>query len=292
MRIIKGKPVADRIHSQTDLAVAALKDIGVQPKLVVLVPTQDESTAWYVRSITRVAERRGIVCESRDMFSASADEIGACLRALSEDSATHGIICQTPLPEGVGLSDVAPSIVPEKDIDGANPESMGRLIMGMPAFPPATAQAVIEILRSEKVPLSGANVVVIGRSIIVGKPVSMLLLAENATVTICHSRSRDLPEICKRADILVAAVGRAELLGAEHVGRGTVIVDVGTNPTNDGGLVGDVDQAAVEPMAAALTPVPGGVGTVTTALLLKHVAQAAKSVSSQSGSTRFLSNDG
>ena len=165
---------------------------------------------------------------------------------------------------------MASSIAPEKDVDGANPESMGRLMTGMPAFAPATAQAVVEILRSAQVPLAGANVVIVGRSIVVGKPAAMLLLAEDATVTICHSRSRELPSICRRADVLVAAVGRPGFVTADYIGPDAIVIDVGTNPTVDGGLVGDVDRVSVEQNAAALTPVPGGVGTVTTALLLSH----------------------
>nr|WP_277349697.1 bifunctional 5,10-methylenetetrahydrofolate dehydrogenase/5,10-methenyltetrahydrofolate cyclohydrolase [Planosporangium thailandense] len=153
---------------------------------------------------------------------------------------------------------------------------MGRLAAGLPAFAPATAQAVVEILQRERTPLSGVDLVVVGRSNVVGKPAALLLLAENATVTVCHSRTRDLAAHTRRADVLVAAVGRAHMLGADHVKPGAVVIDVGTNPTEDGGLVGDVDTAAVEPVAGSITPVPGGVGPVTTALLLRNVVTAAR----------------
>jgi len=182
---------------------------------------------------------------------------------------------QTPLPDGAKLEDLASAIVVEKDIDGANPLSLGRLAAGLPAFAPATAEAVVAILNHHEVELTGRHVAVIGRSTVVGKPVAHLLLDKNATVTVCHSRTKDLAAITCAADVVVAAVGRAGLVTAEHVRPGAVVVDVGTNPTDDGGLVGDVDTTSVTEKAAALTPVPGGVGPVTTALLLQHTVQAA-----------------
>ena len=279
MRLIKGKPIAEQIDAATDKITTALAEAGTKPKLAVVVPTDDEATNWYVRSIVRSAERRGILCAVENMPGASVGRIADCLERLSDDPSVHGIICQTPLPPGVTLSQVGSSISTEKDVDGANPESLGRIVAGLPAFAPATAHAVVTILLQEKVPLSGANVVVLGRSMTVGKPAAILLLDQNATVTVCHSRSRDLPAICRGADVLVTAVGRASLVGADHVGPNATVIDVGTNPTEKGGLVGDVDQAAVEQEAAALTPVPGGVGTVTTALLLSHVAAAAARLS-------------
>lgn len=279
MRLIKGKPIAEQIHATTDEVTAALARVGKTAKLAIVVPTDDEATNWYVRSIVRSAEKRGILCTVEDMPGASVDQIKDCLERLSDDLSVHGIICQTPLPPGVTLDQVGSSISRHKDVDGANPESMGRLVAGLPAFAPATAQAVVTVLLREEVPLIGANIVVLGRSMTVGKPAALLLLDQNATVTVCHSRSRDLPEICRGADVLVAAVGRPKLVGAEHVGPRATIIDVGTNPTEGGGLVGDVDQVAVEQQAAALTPVPGGVGMVTTALLLSHVATAAARLS-------------
>ena len=276
MRLIDGRAIAARINAATVGAIADLTAAGVTPALAVLVPTKDEATAWYVRSIARAAAKAGITCQVDDLPDASRDQIAGRLAELSADPAVHGIICQTPLPAGVGLHDVAAAIAPAKDVDGANPASLGRLAVGEPTFAPATAAAVLEILRHEQVPLAGSRAVVVGRSAVVGKPAALLLLAEHATVTICHSRSEALPAICREADVLVAAVGRAHLLGAEHVRPGAVVIDVGTNPAPDGGLAGDVDQAAVEHLAAALTPVPGGVGPVTTAILLRQVVSAAR----------------
>jgi len=275
MRLIDGKAIAAQISAATAGEVAALAADGITPRLAVVVPTRDEATAWYVRSIERATKRMGIDCQVEELWDATADQISARLAGLSADPGVHAIICQTPLPPGTSLHEVARQIAPAKDVDGASPASLGLLAAGLPVFAPATAEAVTEILRHEQVPLEGRNVVVVGRSTVVGKPAALLLLAQNATVTICHSRTRDLAAVCAGADILVAAVGRAHLIGASYVAPGAIVIDVGTNPTADGGLAGDVDADAVAGIAGALTPVPGGVGPVTTALLLRHVAQAA-----------------
>ncbi|GII20922.1 bifunctional 5,10-methylenetetrahydrofolate dehydrogenase/5,10-methenyltetrahydrofolate cyclohydrolase [Planosporangium mesophilum] len=276
MTLIDGRAISKAILEGVTAGVAELRAAGTTPALAIVVPTDDEATAWYVRSIVRAAERVGIEARRIDLHGTTAVELVTELAALSADPAVHGIICQTPLPKGITLDQVGQHIAPAKDVDGANPESLGRLAAGLPAFAPATAQAVVEILQREQTPLEGADVVVVGRSNVVGKPAALLLLAENATVTICHSRTRDLAAHTRQGDVLVAAVGRARMLGAEHVKPGAVVIDVGTNPTPDGGLVGDVDTEAVEPVAGAITPVPGGVGPVTTALLLRNVVTAAR----------------
>lgn len=274
MSLIDGRRIAAQINDETKARVAALGEAQLTPTLAVVVPTNDEATAWYVKSIVRAAKKLGIACEVEQLVDATRERIIERLKALSNEPGIHGIICQTPLPPGVALHEVSTHIAPSKDVDGANPTCLGRLAAGLPSFAPATAEAVVEILRREQVPLRGAKVVVVGRSTVVGKPAALLLVAEDATVTLCHSRTRELAEHCRSADVLVAAVGRPRLLGADHIKPGAVVIDVGTNPTDDG-LVGDVDQAAVEAVAGALTPVPGGVGPVTTALLLRHVAEAA-----------------
>ncbi|NJC70774.1 bifunctional 5,10-methylenetetrahydrofolate dehydrogenase/5,10-methenyltetrahydrofolate cyclohydrolase [Planosporangium thailandense] len=276
MTLIDGRAISQAILDTVSADVAALRDAGTTPTLAIVVPTDDEATAWYVRSIVRTATKVGVEARQIDRHGITADELVAELASLSSDPGVHGIICQTPLPKGVTLDQVGQHIAPAKDVDGANPESLGRLAAGLPAFAPATAQAVVEILQRERTPLSGVDLVVVGRSNVVGKPAALLLLAENATVTVCHSRTRDLAAHTRRADVLVAAVGRAHMLGADHVKPGAVVIDVGTNPTEDGGLVGDVDTAAVEPVAGSITPVPGGVGPVTTALLLRNVVTAAR----------------
>jgi methylenetetrahydrofolate dehydrogenase (NADP+)/methenyltetrahydrofolate cyclohydrolase len=272
-----GKELAAELRAQTARIVAALTGDGLNVRLAIVTATSDESTAWYVRSLSAAAAKVGTVCEVTDL-GAAADgaQIGETLAALSADPAVHGIILQTPLPAGLRAAELALAIDPAKDVDGANPLSLGRLTAGLPAFAPATAQAVLELLDHHDVPLAGRRAVIVGRSAVVGKPLAQLLLARDATVTICHSRTRDLAAATREAEVLVAAAGRAGLIGAGHVRLGAVVVDVGTNPTAGGGLAGDVDAAAVGPVAGALSPVPGGVGPVTTARLLLSTALAAQ----------------
>ena len=276
-RLIDGRAIAAQINAEVTERAAELTAAGVVPTLAVVLATEDGGAAWYVRSIERAAGRLGLACQVHRLEpTASTEQLGAVLDRLSADPTVHGVICQTPLPDGVDQRALVERIAVAKDVDGANPASLGRLAAGVPGgFAPATAAAVLEILRRENVPLTGARAVVVGRSTVVGKPAALLLLDENATVTVCHSRTKDLAAVCREADVLVAAVGRAGLVGAEHVRPGAVVIDVGTNPTEDGSLVGDVDTAAVQPVAAALTPVPGGVGPVTTALLMRHTVTAA-----------------
>ncbi|WET76483.1 bifunctional 5,10-methylenetetrahydrofolate dehydrogenase/5,10-methenyltetrahydrofolate cyclohydrolase [Amycolatopsis sp. QT-25] len=277
MTLIDGRAIAAAITAEVTETAAGLRESGTVPTLAVLVPTDDDATAWYVRSIERAAKKVGVGCRVVQLEKPTGEDVTRELDKLSADPSVHGIICQTPLPEGVTLDDVGAHIDPRKDVDGANPVSLGRLTAGLPTYAPATAAAVLEILKREQVALSGAQVAVVGRSTVVGKPAALLLLAENATVTVCHSRTKDLASVTKTADVLVVAVGRAHFVGADHVKPGAVVIDVGTNPTPEGGLVGDVDQAAVEEIAGSITPVPGGVGPVTTSLLLRHTVTAAQS---------------
>ncbi|MCZ2818114.1 bifunctional 5,10-methylenetetrahydrofolate dehydrogenase/5,10-methenyltetrahydrofolate cyclohydrolase [Modestobacter sp. VKM Ac-2984] len=275
---LSGRELAAGIRAEVAAAAAELAAAGTPPRLAVLVATADESSSWYVRSIARAAAETGVVCSVVDLGeSATPDRIRAELAALSRDPAVHGIILQTPLPADAVFEDLAAAIDPAKDVDGANPLSLGRLAAGLPAFAPATAAAVLALLDHHGIPLSGAHAVVVGRSTVVGKPVAHLLLQRDATVTVCHSRTKELAEVTGSADVLVVAVGRPGLVTAEHVAEGAVVIDVGTNPTPDGGLVGDVDAGSVSGRVAGLTPVPGGVGPVTTALLLHQTIQAARS---------------
>ena len=245
-----------------------------------LVPTDDAGAAWYVRSIQRAAARTGIACQVHRMGGQSAArpsaaEIRDRLAELSRDPAVHGVVCQTPLPPGADLPGVGSAIPAGRDVNGANPASLGGVAAGLPGvFAPATAAAVLQILRHERVPLSGRRAVVVGRSTVVGKPVALLLLAGHATVTVAHSRTRDLAAVCREADVLVVAA-RPRLIGPDHVRPGAVVIDVGTSPVQGGGLAGDVDTAAVTGIASVLTPVPGGVGPVTTAVLMQHTLAAA-----------------
>ncbi|MFG3436796.1 bifunctional 5,10-methylenetetrahydrofolate dehydrogenase/5,10-methenyltetrahydrofolate cyclohydrolase [Nonomuraea sp. NPDC047897] len=274
---LRGRDVAAAIRAETAELVAAARGSGrPAPRLAVVVATADEATLWYVRSIAKAAESVGITCDLVDLGPAARPrEIRAALERLAADPGVHGVMLQTPLPEGASAQELAAVIDPAKDVDGANPLSLGRLAAGLPAFAPATAAAVMALLDRHGVPLRGARAVVVGRSTVVGKPLAHLLLDRHCTVTVCHSRTRDLASVTSTAEVLVAAAGRAGLIGAEHVAPGAVVIDVGTNPTPDGGLTGDVDFGAVVGRAGALTPVPGGVGPVTTAILLRHTARAA-----------------
>jgi methylenetetrahydrofolate dehydrogenase (NADP+)/methenyltetrahydrofolate cyclohydrolase len=274
---LSGREPAAAIRAETARLAADLATAGTQVRLAVVTATDDEASRWYVGSIAKAAAKAGIACDVTDLGPAAArTDVTATLTRLSDDPAVHGVILQTPLPRGARLEDLAGAIDPAKDVDGANPVSLGRLAAGLPAFAPATAEAVITMLDHHGVELAGRHAVVVGRSLVVGKPLAHLLLARDATVTVCHSRTRDLPSITRTADILVAAAGRAALITGTHVAPGTTVIDVGTNPTEDGnGITGDVDATTVSPVAAALTPVPGGVGPITTALLLGHVVKAA-----------------
>ncbi|ELT44817.1 bifunctional 5,10-methylenetetrahydrofolate dehydrogenase/5,10-methenyltetrahydrofolate cyclohydrolase [Arthrobacter nitrophenolicus] len=274
---LSGKELAGIIGQRVQQEIRSLEHDGVRPVLAVVMATDDESTKWYVRSIERAAERAGIGCRIIDLgHDATEQVLASVLRDLSAEPSVNGIILQTPLPEGVRTDSLVGLIAPEKDIDGANPLSLGRLAVGQPAFAPATARSVVEILDHYAIPVAGRNVVIVGRSAVVGKPLSLLLLARDAAITVCHSRSGPLGKYTKEADVVVVAAGRTGLLTGSHVSPGTVVVDVGTNVLPDGSLVGDVDEASVSGVAAALTPVPGGVGSVTTALLLLHTVEAAR----------------
>ncbi|GAA4714662.1 bifunctional 5,10-methylenetetrahydrofolate dehydrogenase/5,10-methenyltetrahydrofolate cyclohydrolase [Pseudonocardia yuanmonensis] len=274
--VLSGIELARTIRGRVARTAAELTAAGTLPRLAVVVANDDESSAWYVRSIAKAAAATGIHCEVVDLGpDVGPERIRAALRTLSDDVAVHGIMLQTPLPPDASVEDLAAAIAPEKDVDGVNPLSLGRLAAGLPAFAPATAAAVMALLDHHEVPLAGRNAAVVGRSNVVGKPVAQLLLQRDATVTVCHRHTKDLAELTRPAEVLVVAVGRIGLITAEHVAPDAVVVDVGTNPTPDGGLVGDVDAAAVTGRVAGLTPVPGGVGPVTTALLLQHTVRSA-----------------
>jgi methylenetetrahydrofolate dehydrogenase (NADP+)/methenyltetrahydrofolate cyclohydrolase len=275
--LLSGKTLARVIQQKAHDEARDLEANGLRPTLAVVVATDDGSTHWYVRSIERAAESAGISCRIVDLGQdATAQVLTSVLKDLSAEPSVNGIILQTPLPPGVGTDELVGHIAPEKDIDGANPLSLGRLAVGQPSFAPATAHAVIEILDHFDIPVAGRNVVVIGRSAVVGKPLSLLLLERDAAVTVCHSRSGPLEKYTRTADVVVVAAGRTGLLNGGHISSGAVVIDVGTNVLSDGSLVGDVDEASVRGIAGALTPVPGGVGSVTTSLLLLHTTEAAR----------------
>jgi methylenetetrahydrofolate dehydrogenase (NADP+)/methenyltetrahydrofolate cyclohydrolase len=274
MRLVEGRSLAAEIRRTIGQEAGRLRAEGAPPALAALIATDDPATAWYHDAIARATADVGIDFRTVRVEPADARGVIDRLDELSADSQIHGIICLTPLPPGLTLARAGERIAPRKDVDGANPTSLGRLAVGLPAFAPATAQAVMELLPAARARLVGADAVVVGRSDVVGKPAALMLLREHATVTICHSRTENLASITSRADVLVAAAGRPGLIGAEHVKPGAVVIDVGTNAAEDGSIVGDVDFDAVAGIAGAITPVPGGVGPVTTAVLLRNVVAA------------------
>jgi methylenetetrahydrofolate dehydrogenase (NADP+)/methenyltetrahydrofolate cyclohydrolase len=272
--VLSGRELGARIRESVTAGISARPPGAPPPVLAVVTATADEATAWYVRSITSAAGKAGITCQVIDLGAEAAPvAISAALADLNADESVSAIMLQTPLPGSAKLADFGHLIDPAKDVDGANPLSLGRLAAGLPAFAPATAEAVVRLLDHYQVEIGGRHAVIVGRSTVVGKPAAHLLLDRHATVTICHSRIRDLPAITRTADILVAAAGRRWMLTADDIQPGAVVIDVGTNPTSDGGTTGDVDPSAAQ-VAGAVSPVPGGVGPVTTALLLEHVLRA------------------
>ncbi len=275
-RLLTGLPVAKKLRADTARNIKELAGTGVVPKLAVVLATDNESTAWYVRSIVRQAAEAAVHCDVVDLGAdAEQWQLQEALEALALDHTVHGIILQTPLPAGVDAAASAALIPVHKDIDGANPESLGRLAAGLPAYAATTAQAAVEVLEHYQVPLAGEHVTVIGRSMVVGKPLAQLLLARDATVTTCHSRTRDLASHTKASSVVVVAAGRTGLLTGADLNEDSVVVDVGTNVDEAGRLIGDVHTDSVLPVARALSPVPGGVGTVTTSLLMLRTSQAA-----------------
>ena len=275
--ILKGAPVAAAIKARTKEQADALAARGIFPTLAVLEVGERADNAAYLRGIQKNAGSCGI--EVRHVTlpdDASQNEAEAVLQSLNADASVHGILLLRPLPKQIDEAALCGMIAPEKDADCATDLSLAGVFAGKKlGFAPCTAQAVVEILKFYGAELAGARCAVVGRSLVVGRPLAMLLLNENATVTLCHSKTKDLPAATRGADIVVAALGKAKALGGEHFGENQILIDVGIHRTEEGTLCGDVDFAAAEPKAAAITPVPGGVGAVTTAVLLSHVAQAA-----------------
>ena len=281
-KILDGKTAAAEVRSEVASKVAGLKEQGVPVRLDVILAGDDPASVTYVASKERDSEEVGI--ESRvHRFSADVtqEELSDLLGRLNEDSAVSGFFIQLPLPEGLDPMPLISSIIPARDVDGLSPESVGRLAVGLPSLLPCTPHGVIQLLKRNGIEFSGREAVVVGRSNLVGKPLAQLLLRENATVTLCHSRTRDLPEVTRRADILVVAAGKREMVGSEHVAEGSVVVDVGIHRKEEGGLVGDVRFDEVEPRAAWISPVPGGVGPMTRAMLLHNTVMAARMGSRQ-----------
>ncbi|QBD77882.1 bifunctional 5,10-methylenetetrahydrofolate dehydrogenase/5,10-methenyltetrahydrofolate cyclohydrolase [Ktedonosporobacter rubrisoli] len=274
---LDGRAMGKEIRAELREEVQNYKQVrGQAPGLVIVRVGGDAASGVYSKAILRIATDIGVEARLEQLpESASPDDLRSLLLHLNQDQAVQGIIVQMPLPSHLSQKMVADTIAPEKDIDGISPQSAGNLFLGVPSFLPSTAAAVMEILERTRTPLAGKQAVVIGRSNVVGKPLSIMLLQKNATVTVCHSRTENLAAVTRRADILVAAVGRANMVTAEMVRSGAIVIDVGINALPEGGIVGDVDFASVREVAGAVTPTPGGVGPLTNVLLLKQCIQAA-----------------
>lgn len=274
--VIDGKAIAKRVRQQLAEATVALRDAGVTPCLAVVLVGDDPASAIYVRNKARDCRRVGI--EARDHrlpASTTEAELLALVRQLNDDPVVHGVLVQLPLPKQIDSAKVIEAIDPAKDVDGFHPVTVGRLLTGTPTFVPCTPAGVLRLLDEHEVPLSGARALVVGRSNIVGKPVAQLLLARHCTVTMAHSRTRDLAEEVGRADVVIAAVGSPELIRGAWIKPGAAVIDVGTNRVADK-LVGDVEFEAAAERAGFITPVPGGVGPMTIAMLLVNTVEAAK----------------
>lgn len=294
--LLDGTATAKAIRAELKLQVETLASRGLRPGLGVLLVGDDPASALYVRNKTRACDELGIHHETVTLSAtATTEEVAAQVEAFNRRNDVHGILVQLPLPPHVSADAVLDRVDPAKDVDGFHPSNVGLLVQKRPRFVPCTPAGIMELLARSGIPVSGRRAVVLGRSDIVGKPMAIVLLHAHATVTICHSRTRELPSVTREADILVAAIGKAGFVRAEHVKPGAVVVDVGMNSVDDLGqardllgperladferkgraLVGDVHAPSVREVAAALTPVPGGVGPLTIALLVKNTVKAA-----------------
>ena len=275
-RILDGKAIAQVVRHEVRSRVEELAGRGVVPGLAVVLVGDDPASQVYVRGKHKAAAEVGVTTFDHKLpaetsQAALLDLVGQ----LARDRSVHGILVQLPLPKHIDATLVLDSIPPEKDVDGFHPDNIGRLAQGRPRFVAATPKGCMRLLAESGVELAGANAVIVGRSNIVGKPMALLLTNANATTTVCHSKTRDLPGTIGRADVVVAAMGRARFIRGEWIREGAVVIDVGINRTDDGKLVGDVDYPVALERAAAITPVPGGVGPMTIACLLQNLVLAA-----------------
>ena len=281
-KIIDGKAIAAKIRTEITEGVAALKERGVTPGLAVVLVGDDPASRVYVSMKEKACAEAGIFSDEYKLPAETSEaELLGLVAKLNNDPAIHGILVQLPLPPQIDTDKVLEAISPEKDADGFHPYNVGRLSVGKPLFQPCTPYGVMVMLKEEGVELAGKEVVVIGRSNIVGKPVAMMCLAQSATVTVCHSKTRNLADVVRRADVVIAAVGRPEMVKGDWIKEGAVVIDVGVNRVGEKKLVGDVDFVAASQRAAAITPVPGGVGPMTITMLLYNTLESAKRFAEQ-----------
>lgn len=273
--IIDGKMISAQIKDELKEKVAALKEQGKEICLAVIQVGNDPASTVYVGNKKKACEYIGIKSLAYELPEATTEaELIDIIEKLNADDSVHGILVQLPVPKHINEDRIIQAISPKKDVDGFHPASVGALSIGQKGFVSCTPAGVIQLLKRSNIEIAGKECVVIGRSNIVGKPMSMLLLRENGTVTICHSKTKDLKEVCKRADILVVAIGRPRMIDASYVKEGATVIDVGIHRDENNKLCGDVDYASVEPIAGAITPVPGGVGPMTIAMLMNNCVEA------------------
>lgn len=285
-RILDGNALSATVRSQLAERTAKLTAQGTTPCLAVILVGDDAASAVYVRNKVAGCEKTGLrSLKFTYGSSASQDEVLAKVAELNADPSVHGILVQLPLPKHFDADAVLDAITPDKDVDGFHAENIGALAQGKPRFIPCTPYGVMQMLKSENVPLKGAEAVIVGRSNIVGKPMALLLLAESATVTVCHSQSKDLAFHTRRADILVAAVGRAKMITGDMIKPGATVIDVGINRTAEGKLCGDVDFDSAKDVAGLITPVPGGVGPMTITMLLANTLESAERAAAAANAT-------
>lgn len=275
-KILSGKEVSARIKAELKEEADKLKAQGIMPGLAVVIVGDDPASRVYVNNKKKACEELGILSEEYALSAdTSEEELLALIDRLNADSKISGILVQLPLPKGLDEEKVINRINPKKDVDAFHPVNVGKIMIGNYDFVPCTPAGVMELIAESGIDISGKECVIVGRSNIVGKPMSMLLLHQNGTVTVCHSRTRDLKEVTKRADILVVAVGRPEFITGDMIKEGAVVIDVGINRLENKKLVGDVEFESAEKVASAITPVPGGVGPMTIAMLMKNTLKAA-----------------
>ena len=273
--VIDGKALAAATKAEAAEKVKALKSRGINPCLAVILVGENPASQVYVRGKINDCAQCGIESRSINLpADTTQDALLAEVKKLADDSAVHGILVQLPLPKHIDEEKVLDSISPLKDVDGFHPQNVGALCIGKPGFVSCTPAGVIQLLKRSGIEIAGKECVVVGRSNIVGKPMALLLLRENGTVTVAHSRTKDLKEVTKRADILVVAVGKPKMITAEYVKEGAVVIDVGIHRNEENKLCGDVDFDSVEPVCSAITPVPGGVGPMTIAMLMNNCLES------------------
>lgn len=273
--IIDGKQISKQIKDELKEQVAAYKAQGIEIALAVIQVGNDPASTVYVGNKKKACEYIGIQSVSYELpEETTEEELLAIIDKLNHDDSIYGILVQLPVPKHINENHIIQAIDPKKDVDGFHPQSVGALSIGQAGFVSCTPAGIIQLLKRSGIAIEGKECVVLGRSNIVGKPMAMLLLRENGTVTVCHSRTRDLKEVTRRADILVVAIGRPKMIDASYVKEGAVVIDVGIHRNENNKLCGDVDYASVEPVASAITPVPGGVGPMTIAMLMHNCVEA------------------